>query len=370
MHTTEPIRFFFGANTPQGFYGFHETDLYDARDGWIAFLIKSGAGTGKSTFMRRLWNTAYNKGIVGEAICCSSDPASLDAIRFPAQKVCVIDATAPHILEPVAYGECEQLVPFGCCLKSSLCEDTASWFEEADACAAGHARCCRLMGATAGLLENNRRLQDTALRHDKIATTARRLAEKEFGVARRHGGHELRRFLSAVTPQGHLFLADTVTALCPKLYILEDEYGAAASRFLTVLREELLTRGKALITCPCPLDPHRKLDHLLVPSEGVAFITANSYHKLSGPVYRRIHAARFTEGGSLPASKQQLRFNRRAASELLREAAAHAADAKTHHDRMEARHTAHMDWELWKQLAADAEERFVSALEARTAQNH
>lgn len=368
MHTIDPVRFFFGANTPQGFYGFHKTDLYDPRDGWVAFLIKSGAGTGKATLMRELFAEAASRGITGEAVYCSSDPASLDAIRFPAQKLCVVDATAPHILEPIAYGECEQLVPLGCCLSVSLTEDTASWFDAADACAAGHARCCRLMSAASGLLENNRRLQDAALQHDKLCATARRLAAKEGGAHSGTRGKETRRFLSAITPQGHVFLWDTVTALCPRIYVLEDEYGAASSACLTVLRDELLERGVDIVTCPCPLDPAHKLDHLLCPSIGVAFVTSNSHHKVTAPVYRRIHAARFLQGGALPAKKQQLRFNRRAAAELLSEAVAHAEDAKRHHDRMEARHVAAMDWDRWRLLADDAKRTFLSLLDARTTQ--
>ena len=35
-----PIRFFLGANTPSGFLGYLD-DLYDARDGWRAYLILS-----------------------------------------------------------------------------------------------------------------------------------------------------------------------------------------------------------------------------------------------------------------------------------------------------------------------------------------
>ena len=39
-----PVRFFLGANTPGGFVGYID-DLYDAKDGWQAYIIKSGPGT-------------------------------------------------------------------------------------------------------------------------------------------------------------------------------------------------------------------------------------------------------------------------------------------------------------------------------------
>ena len=74
-----PLQFFMGANTPQGFYGFLD-DLYDPDDGWRAFLIKSGPGTGKSSLMRRVLEHAVAQGEEPEAILCSSDPDSLDGV--------------------------------------------------------------------------------------------------------------------------------------------------------------------------------------------------------------------------------------------------------------------------------------------------
>lgn len=366
MPITEPVCFFFGANTPDGFYGFHQTDLYHARDGWVAFLIKSGAGTGKATFMRRVRQAMEERGIAGESVLCSSDPDSLDAVVYHDLRMCVIDATAPHVIEPIAYGECEQLVPFGCCLKPDIAlQNTAAWFEAADACAASHARCCRFLSAAAGLLENNRRLQEATVRHDKIEKAAKQLAFREWGTRPKEGGTVTRRFLSAVTPQGAMCLFDTATALCPKVYVLEDTFGATSSAFLKAMLPLCVRAGQRVIACPCPLSPADKLDHLLCPDSGVAFLTSNPHHHVDFPVYRRIHAARFTEGRALSSKKQQLRFNRRAADDLLCEAVRSAVDAKAHHDRMEARHTAAMDWERWETIADDALTQFLSIAEAR-----
>ncbi|MBO5797021.1 MAG: ATPase, partial [Clostridia bacterium] len=48
------VRFFLGANTPGGFVGYMP-ESYAAGEGWRVYIIKSGPGTGKSTFMRRVW---------------------------------------------------------------------------------------------------------------------------------------------------------------------------------------------------------------------------------------------------------------------------------------------------------------------------
>ena len=90
-----PIRFFLGANTPVGFVGYLD-DLYDPADGWQAYIIKSGAGTGKSSLMRFILQKMTELGFDAEAICCSSDPHSLDGVIFRQLKLCLLDGTAPH----------------------------------------------------------------------------------------------------------------------------------------------------------------------------------------------------------------------------------------------------------------------------------
>ena len=345
----DATRFFFGANTPSGFVGFHKTDLYDPRDGWVAFLIKSGAGTGKATFMRRVLSELTANGLEAETIYCSSDPSSLDAVVFRDIKLCVMDATAPHVLEPYAYGECEQLVPFGCCLRADVTlTQTDEWFEAADACAAAHARSCRFLSAAGSLLDNNRLLAQHALNGAKTDAVAARLATRECDCG--ESPRETRRFLSAVTPDGYVFFKETAAALCPRLYVLEDEYGAVRARFMASVRERLLQEGQEIVTCFSPLSPNAP-SHILVPSAGVGFLTSDSRETVDFPVYRRLHASRFTDNDALREKKQQMRFNRRAAAEMLSEAVRCAADAKAHHDRMEALHIAAMDWDKWQAIA-------------------
>ena len=367
MPISYPVRFFFGANTPSGFFGYHRTDLYDPRDGWIAFLVKSGAGTGKATFMRDIYDTLQAMSIEGEAIFCSSDPTSLDAIVFPSIRLCVMDATAPHIVEPIAYGECEQLVPFGCCLRTEeAAVDTEAWFDAADACAAAHKRCCRFLAAAHHLLEDARSLAQSGINSDKIIASAARTAKREFGGIASTRGKETRRFLSAVTPQGHTVFTDTAAALCPRLYVLEDEYGAVANTYMQTLREAALEAGLDVITCACPLSPSDKCEHLLVPAIGTGFLTANRFHGIDMPVYRRIHASRFIDPTVLRQHRGQLRFDLKAAEELLQSACNASAIAKAHHDVMEQRHIAAMDWSLWQMIADKAKADILKIATVRT----
>lgn len=89
------VTFFLGANSPSGFYSLYD-QLLPAREARRVFLLKGGAGCGKSTLMRRVAAALAEAGERVEYIRCSGDPDSLDAVIFPDLSSAIVDATAPH----------------------------------------------------------------------------------------------------------------------------------------------------------------------------------------------------------------------------------------------------------------------------------
>ena len=356
-----PVRFFLGANTPGGFVGYID-DLYDAKDGWQAYIIKSGPGTGKSSLMRAVLDKLTDLGQEAEVICCSSDPNSLDGVLFPAMKMCILDGTAPHVIEPSYWGAVEQIIPLASCMDTALLHRQApAVIAATDANKAMHARCRKFLGAAASLIGDSTRIAAECTDEAKAVRCAARIAAREFGPLSETPGREKRRFLSAVAPDGLITFHETLQALCPRIYAVEDDYGAASRLFFTELRQRALAAGLDIITCACPLAPYDKIEHLLVPSLGLGFTTSNPWHKADFPVYRRIHAARFTDAEKLRLKRQLLSFNRRAARELLGEAVAISAEAKALHDKMEQFNIAAMDWQQAEDITRSTATLFAAA---------
>lgn len=345
LDTQTPIRFFMGANTPGGFLSFTD-DLYDCHDGWRAFLIKSGPGTGKATLMRRIQERMTEKGLEVWAVVCSGDPDSLDGLIFPQIKACILDATAPHIIEPKYWGAVERMVDLSSCMDAqALHKQAPEIIETTAACSARHVRCRKFIGAAASLLGDSCRIAADYTDNGKIQRSAARIAAREFGIRADEPGKETRLFLSAVTPEGMITFHDTLQYLCPRIYSIEDEFGASSRLLLEELRRRALEAGHRVISSPCCLFPYEKLDHLIIPDIGVGFTTSNPWHKADFPVYRRIHAARFTDMDGLRQRKQLLSFNRRAAKELLNEAVYISEEANSLHDRLEQYYIGTMDWQ-------------------------
>ncbi|MBQ7986851.1 MAG: hypothetical protein IJ304_06300 [Clostridia bacterium] len=88
---------FFGSSTPDGAVNYIDnlTENLAAR-----YFIKGRAGTGKSTFLRRVAREANEKGFDTEIYYCGFDKNSLDMVIVPELDFCVFDSTAPHEMFP------------------------------------------------------------------------------------------------------------------------------------------------------------------------------------------------------------------------------------------------------------------------------
>ncbi len=340
---TAPIRYFLGTNTPDGFNECTPA-LYDSSDGWHTYILKGGAGTGKSTLLRSVYEKFGDEN--AEVFCCSADPDSLDAVRLPHQKKLFIDGTAPHVVEPTFWDVSEEVIPlFLSTQKSEIAACMGEVLLLSQKNASLHAQCRKLLKAVQGILADNRQLEKKAMRTEKIEKTATQLASTEWTPLSAVGVQE-KRFISAVTPEGVTVLSSTIQALCPRIFAIEDEHGAVADTLLKQLLDRALTNGQRCIVCPCPLFPESSVEHLLLPDVGVAFVTSNRWHKVDYPVFRRLHASRFLKTDVLQENRNLLHFQSKAAQELLQQASRLMAEAKTIHKQLEKLYAAATDWDV------------------------
>lgn len=64
------------------------------------YHLKGRAGTGKSTFMKKVLTACINHGYDIELYHCSFDPHSIDMVLVPELDFCIFDSTDPHEMEP------------------------------------------------------------------------------------------------------------------------------------------------------------------------------------------------------------------------------------------------------------------------------
>lgn len=69
------------------------------------FYVKGRAGTGKSTFMKKVVSACIEHGYDTEIYHCSFDPNSLDMVLVPDLHFCLFDSTDPHEFFPTKENE-------------------------------------------------------------------------------------------------------------------------------------------------------------------------------------------------------------------------------------------------------------------------
>ena len=338
------VEFFMGANTPEGFYSLY-SELQQPIEGIRRYLIKGGAGTGKSSMMKRAAEEFSGYDSMIEKIHCSSDPNSLDGVIFHTGGASIVDATPPHVIEPTYPGSFETVI--------NLCEyfdeeklekrlpDIVKLQTANNAC---HKKCRRLLKCADILLKDNYSYVESCTNFDKISALASRISKQEF-PQKEGTGREYRRLLSAVTNQGVVTYSGTAKALCDKIWLLRDEYGASSNALLQALRKQALQKGYDIFTCCCPLSPAEKLEHIFIPELRIGFVTQTRFNNFSLLVPDKvIDYSRFTDLAKLRRKKQMLSFNRKAAAEMINAAVAELKKAKSIHDELEKKYTDAVDF--------------------------
>lgn len=297
-------QFFLAANSGRGF-----VSRYAGFPGEGAFLhiLKGGPGTGKSSFLKRIRAAAAARGLDTESILCSGDPDSLDGLHIPALGLAWADGTAPHVLEPAAFGVDADYVNLG-----RFCRplDGAAGGRAAELHSAykeQYRQAYALLRGALALDEAGSRPATEAELAAAGETVGRHLAEYPAGSGKK-GNREI-RFLSAVSCRGLVRLDATEEMLCKQMRPLSG--GSAALERTAALAED---RGLRVICCPRPLNPD-ELEAVLLPAAGLGF---------------------FDPGEESPENAL--------VDAVLRRATEHLREAKRLHDELEAAYRPFVDF--------------------------
>lgn len=346
----EQQRYFLGANSPQGFYGYFQ-QAYSA--GWRVWLLKGGPGTGKSTLLRQV---VQNVPGMWEQIHCSSDPKSLDAVICQGRRVMIADATAPHSMDALRPGCVERLIDLGGGFDAAQLRAHASAID-ALFCenAALHKRAVHYLAAAAVL--QNVRTEQAAAALDAAAVV--KLAQQHAAALADDAGTGQQRLrgLCAVTPDGTVFFSGTVHAVASNVTLLADDFGAAAPVFLSALHQQLLQQKADMTVCRCSLFPKTRIEHILLPQKSTAYVTANAAHTLADAA-RTVELRDLYKTGR-PGTADAFQRLHTQEQQLLQAASDCMHQARLVHDELESYYSRAMDFAYVRQKTAELIEELL-----------
>ncbi len=337
--------FFLGANSPKGFYSKFD-QLFEASPKGKCFLLKGGPGTGKSTVLKKIAAKLSENNLSAELIYCSADTNSLDAVMTADGKICALDATLPHGVEPKYPGAYEKSINLcDCWNEETILEYADEITKLFDKNRSLLAQARRYVIPASSLIEEAMRVEMRKIDAEKVVKTAKNLCRKEIGRIFGAQGAERVRFLSAISDKGVFVFNKTAKILANRIYIIEDETGASSKIFMNTVRKIALEHGLDTVVCKCPVFPNEKIDHIFIPKLKIGFMTDNKFHKLDVTPYRTIHSKRFLKEKSSTVEKIRIKFALREAHRLIKEASQCMKEAKQVHDELENMYIPAMDFE-------------------------
>ncbi len=327
-------QFFLGCNSGGGFVSYFG-QAYDIKNGWFAYIIKGGPGTGKSTFMKKIAKRAADKGLKVILSPCTGDPDSLDAVILPQKRVIIMDGTAPHVVEGKYIGASERIINIGDSFNfAALREKREEIIKTSDMISTLYRRVYRYTAVTAALKKDTAKLALPALLPEKIDAFCSSFAKKHLKTKPSGSGREMLAFLDGLTCKGNVFFKDTAGMFADNITAICDKNCVVSSLVVQKIRDEALRRGYDVITCPDPLLPDKVLRHIIIPEAGVALTTAE-VEVPTGAAVKKIHAKRFLNADKLAEHRERIAFNRRAESEINESVFATMKGCKQLHDQLE-----------------------------------
>lgn len=264
-------KFFAGSNSSEGFYSlFKDVITNDAKR---VYLLKGGPGTGKSYFMRSIEQELVKDGHDREQFYCSSDADSLDAICFPRLGIALIDATAPHAIEPQWPGCRDEIIYLGNFWSSQDLYAKREQIMQGGLAKQKHfANAFRYFKA-AKCIEDTMSGDAQRIFWDNGDLDRVHSAIKGQVIAEPKRGKIRTLFASALTPQGHISHIRTLIKGYSELFVLQGLSGSGKSAEIKRIANHTQIMGLDAELFLYPLNPQKVL-HLLIPQLKIAILTA------------------------------------------------------------------------------------------------
>ena len=348
--------FFVGANSGEGFQNLFP-ELVNLEDTYDLMVLKGGPGVGKNTFMRELGRSMEQAGTAVEYLWCSGDPDSLDGVVLPEIRCAVVDGTSPHVVEPRYPAAVDRYVDLGRFYDLTAAKAAVSEVKEhTRAYKAAYVRSYHSLKAARQVELDAVTAVGKTFDRERADRRVSGIIARELRGKGNQAGKTTRRFLGSITHRGYIWRFDSVDALCPKVYEFADSWELAGP-VLSQLRDTAVKNGWDTIACLAPEEPSR-IEHLLIPALGLAFVTSRPGMDYGKKPYRRIRLDAMTEA----EGKARLRFQTRMAALLREEGIGALKEAKANHDKLEAVYNPYVDFDGVRALAALETGRLLSWL--------
>lgn len=331
-----------GGNTSRGFYSFYRYILGQDEARRI-ICIKGGPGTGKSSLMKKVSKYFNEKGYNIEHHHCSSDNNSLDGVVIKGLNVAILDATSPHLVDPVNPGAVDEILNMGDCWNEEGFKKYRHNIIDINKKVGKHfKRAYRFLGAAKLVYDDWSTYNTEALNIHKLNLLKENLKETLLTTSPSNIGFDRHLFATAFTPNGIITYIENLSADYKNIYVLKGGPGTGKTNVLEFLSTEALRRGYYVEIFHTPLIPE-KIEHILIPDLNVAILTSNEINNLDiqGNIIDMNDCLNLI---TLEKNKAEIQYDATEFYKLLNKGLATIKQAKSLHDKLETYFIPNMDF--------------------------
>ena len=347
-------KLFPGANTSNGFYSYFNYII--PKDVNRIFCLKGGPGVGKSSLMKKVAREFAERGYDVEVFPCSSDPGSLDAVVIKKLKVVLLDATAPHIVDPKIPGAIDEIVNFGDFWNVDNLENNKIEITQCNKEISGcFQRAFKYLKAAEPIFYDIEVKNSDAMDFGKLNKFTEEFMEELFKGVENKGVFSMPRHLfgTAITPIGHIDYADSLLQDAKKVYYLDGKIGYGKTTFLKRIYEKAVLKGLKVEVFHYPLIPE-KIEGIMIEDLGIAITTSSLFKDQD-----TINLGEFVNKSKIDECKEELESDEKILDELINYAIYNLKKAKSNHDVIENYYIPNMNFEKVDELKNQLIERIL-----------
>lgn len=333
-------KMFPGGNTANGFYSFFEYIIPQNVN--RIFCLKGGPGTGKSSLMKKIGKEFSSMGYDVELHFCSSDPNSLDGVVIKGLNVVLLDATAPHIVDPKLPGAVDQIVNLGDHWDETQLEPNKDKIKECnDNISECFQRAFKFLKSSEPIFLDIESKNTKCMDWGKINKITEDFIENLFkDVESGDKSPRIRHlFGSAITPIGYIDYSDNLFEDIEKVYYLDGDIGYGKSSLLRSIYKKAEQKNLDVEVYHFPLIVD-KLQAVCIPKLNVVISTSKLFKdKEAIDLYDCVNEEK------LEKYKVDLGMDKQLFEYLIENAISNLKRAKSEHDVIEEYYINAMNFE-------------------------
>lgn len=355
-----------GGNSCYGFYSFYDHMVPVSVSNKI--ILKGGPGVGKSTFMKMIGEDLSNQQIDVEYHWCSSDNNSLDGVVAGNRQVCILDGTAPHVVDPRFPGAVDRIINLGeywdADMIASHRDSIISLTNRISLC---FKRAYNRLNEAQFALEEWKTYIQEACDSASVNRNVLALGDDFLQHCPKSSAAPRHLFAAAITPEGIVTKADSLVENDFAVLAVKGSPGGGCKDLFQHVEHRLQLAGIYAEIYHCPFDP-RKIDMIIIPENKSLLLDTSAqvvnYEKVmpSRKFKRFLDFDQFLDQSVLDPYAQLISAGRERFDKGIQEAISFIKTAKTCHDELETYYIPAMDFESMKDLRNEVIETLIKDL--------